>query len=73
MSLNGVGGTAASVSATVAEPAPAAKAAKAANNAVKTLYGSPGTVESLANTLQRMQELLQPAQVHVKAAHPEIQ
>jgi hypothetical protein len=70
MSLNGVGGTAASVSATVAEPAPAAQAV---NNAVKTLYGSPGTVEALANTLQRMQELLQPAQVHVKAAHPEIQ
>jgi hypothetical protein len=37
------------------------------------LYGSPGTAEGLANTLQRMQQLLQPAQVHVKAAHPEIQ
>ena len=70
MSINGVGSTAASVSAAAAEPAPAAQAA---NNSVKTLYGSPGTAEGLANTLQRMQQLLQPAQVHVKAAHPEIQ
>ncbi len=70
MSINGVGSTAASVSAVAAEPAPAAQAA---NNSVKTLYGSPGTAEGLANTLQRMQQLLQPAQVHVKAAHPEVQ
>lgn len=70
MSINSVGGTATNVSAAAAEPAPAPQAA---NNAVKTLYGSPGTVEGLANTLQRMQQLLQPAQVHVKAAHPEIQ
>lgn len=70
MSINGVGSTAASVSAAAAEPAPSAQAA---NNSVKTLYGSPGTAEGLANTLQRMQQLLQPAQVHVKAAHPEIQ
>jgi hypothetical protein len=58
------------VPAAAAEPAPAAQAA---NNSLKTLYGSPGTAEGLANTLQRMQQLLQPAQVHVKAAHPEIQ
>ncbi len=70
MSINGVGSTAASVSAAAAEPPPSAQAA---NNSVKTLYGSPGTAEGLANTLQRMQQLLQPAQVHVKAAHPEIQ
>ena len=70
MSINGVGSTAASVSAAAAEPAPSAQAA---NNSVKTLYGSPGTAEGLANTLQRMQQLLQPAQVHVKATHPEIQ
>jgi len=70
MSINGVGGAAASVSAAAAEGAPVAQAA---NTAVKTLYGSPGTVEGLANTLLRMQQLLQPAQVHVKAAHPEIQ
>jgi hypothetical protein len=70
MSINGVGSTAASVSAAAAEPAPSVQVA---NNSVKTLYGSPGTAEGLANTLQRMQQLLQPAQVHVKAAHPEIQ
>ena len=70
MSINGVGSTAAGVSAVAAEPAPAAHAA---NNSVKTLYGSPGTAQGLANTLQRMQQLLQPAQVHVKAAHPEVQ
>ncbi len=70
MSINGVGSTAATVSAAAAEPAPVAQAT---NSAVKTLYGSPGTVEGLANTLQRMQQLLQPAQVHVKATHPEIQ
>jgi hypothetical protein len=58
------------MAAAAAEPAPAAQAA---NNSLKTLYGSPGTAEGLANTLQRMQQLLQPAQVHVKAAHPEIQ
>jgi hypothetical protein len=70
MSINGVSSTAASVPAAAAEPAPAAQAA---NNSLKTLYGSPGTAEGLANTLQRMQQLLQPAQGHVKAAHPEIQ
>jgi hypothetical protein len=70
MSINGVGSTAASMAAAAAEPAPAAQAA---NNSLKTLYGSPGTAEGLANTLQRMQQLLQPAQGHVKAAHPEIQ
>ncbi len=70
MSINGVGSTASSVPAAAAEPAPAAQAT---TTALKTLYGSPGMVEGLANTLQRMQQLLQPAQVHVKAAHPEIQ
>ena len=73
MSINGVGSTAASMSAAAVQTAPAAQAAQAANNSLKTLYGSPGTAEGLANTLQRMQQLLQPAQVHVKAAHPEIQ
>jgi hypothetical protein len=47
--------------------------AQATPSAVKTLYGSPGTAEGLANTLQRMQQLLQPAQAHIKAAHPELQ
>lgn len=70
MSINGIGGTATGVSAASAEPAPAAQAA---HTALKTLYGSPGTAEGLANTLQRMQQLLQPAQVHVKSTHPEIQ
>ena len=70
MSINGVGNTASSEPAAAAEPAPAAQAT---NTALKTLYGSPGMAEGLANTLQRMQQLLQPAQVHVKAAHPEIQ
>jgi|LauGreDrversion4_2_1035121.scaffolds.fasta_scaffold874061_2 hypothetical protein len=70
MSINGVGSTAATVSAAAAEPAPSAQAT---NTTLKTLYGSPGMVEGLANTLQRMQQLLQPAQVHVKAAHPELQ
>ena len=70
MSINGVGSTAASMAAAAAEPAPAAQVT---NTALKTLYGSPGMAEGLANTLQRMQQLLQPAQVHVKAAHPEIQ
>ena len=73
MSINGVGSTASSVPAAAVQTAPAAQAAQAANNSLKTLYGSPGTAEGLANTLQRMQQLLQPAQVHVKAAHPEIQ
>ena len=70
MGINVVGGKAANVPATAAQTAPAAQAT---NTALKTLYGSPGMVEGLANTLQRMQQLLQPAQVHVKAAHPEIQ
>ena len=70
MSINGVGSTASSVPAAAAEPAPAVQVT---NTALKTLYGSPGMAEGLANTLQRMQQLLQPAQVHVKAAHPEIQ
>ena len=70
MSINGVGSTAASMSAATVQAAPAAQAT---NTAVKTLYGSPGTAQGLANTLQRMQQLLQPAQVHVKATHPEIQ
>jgi hypothetical protein len=70
MSINGVGSTASSVPAAAAEPAPAAQAT---TTALKTLYGSPGMAEGLANTLQRMQQLLQPAQSHVKASHPEIQ
>ena len=70
MSINGVSSTAASMPAAAVQNAPAAQAT---NTALKTLYGSPGMAEGLANTLQRMQQLLQPAQVHVKAAHPEIQ
>jgi hypothetical protein len=70
MSINGVSSSGTHVSAVAAQPAPVAQAA---NSTVKTLYGSPGTVEGLSNTLQRMKQLLQPAHVHVKAAPPEIQ
>lgn len=75
MSINGVGGAASQIP--VAVPAAAAasthQAAQAASATVKTLYGSPGTAEGLANTMQRMKQLLQPAQAHIKAAHPEVQ
>jgi hypothetical protein len=70
MSINGVGSTASNMPAAAVQTAPVAQVT---NTSLKTLYGSPGMVEGLANTLQRMQQLLQPAQVHVKAAHPEIQ
>lgn len=75
MSINGVGGSVTPVSAEV--PATAVVSAdqviQASQSTLKTLYGSPGTAEGLANTLDRMKQLLQPAQVHVKAAHPELQ
>lgn len=72
MSVNGIGSAAAqaAVSTPVASNQPAAQTTQAG---IKTLYGSLGAAEGLANTLKRMQQLLQPAQVHVKAAHPEIQ
>lgn len=74
MSVNGIGSAAAQASAAVStQVASNQPAAQATQASIKTLYGSPGAAEGLANTLQRMQQLLQPAQVHVKAAHPEIQ
>lgn len=74
MSVNGIGSTAAQASATVSTSAPShSSTAQASQAGIKTLYGSPGAAEGLANTLQRMQQLLQPAQAHIKAAHPAIQ
>jgi len=76
MSVNGIGSTAVQASATASTSTSApshSSTAQASQAGIKTLYGSPGAAEGLANTLQRMQQLLQPAQAHIKAAHPDIQ
>ncbi|MFM7483203.1 MAG: hypothetical protein ACKO6R_09810 [Burkholderiaceae bacterium] len=72
MSINGIGSAAAQVSAAPSVATTSTHAVAQANNAaIKTLYGSPGTVDGLANTLQRMKQLLQPAQAHIKSTYPE--
>jgi hypothetical protein len=74
MSINGLGSAAAQPSATSSITSASTHTVTQANNAaIKTLYGSPGTVDGLANTLQRMKQLLQPAQAHIKSTYPETQ
>lgn len=74
MSINGLGSAAAQPSAANSIASASTHTVARANNAaIKTLYGSPGTVDGLANTLQRMKQLLQPAQAHIKSTYPETQ